>query len=569
MDLHSIIPEKNSTINAGCVLEQRKSWYNEWDIRKRGKRMKILSWLPFGKAAPEMEEGRGNVTGCDLAKLDALARPFAQDPFYRLRPPFSMEAAKLSIELSAAAYTLDLDPWREAGWDDFSILIDDSLQSGLTNEDAFNSRVKLLRAKAALRENNPVSQVLGALRQREKSDTVKAVCMLHAIPGEKYLLAIGFMGTGGRFYDWFSNFRFTPEEGFHRGFYQLCESFESYAEEIAFPALAKKLGLEKLTLSEILSDMRSLSSRFRLWMSGHSQGAAVMQVFTHRLMTRWGVLAQNMVGYGFASPTVATGRFVHDPAAYPLYHILNRDDAVGRIGGLLHLGLCAEYPAEEEFRERVYGLSTDEKTVAAREQLAFFMEGMTDTPAVILHVMALLQCLREEKGPEGLGELVNSWWAIPAVDKVLWRTTDRVMEAISRLTESMRQAHIALTGYAVNETALARVMENLRPVVKETPVRVLISALSDYGVPPHRLYDSENGKGAYAAIVQEGLAQLEPFIWVKVAQSMPVRRYGTWNMEDVWPAGRFGTGTRVKRMTLRPPERRGCARLSYSARRRK
>lgn len=528
--------------------------------------MKILSRLPFAKN-PAPARGNGPVTGCDLARLDSLVRPFAQDPFYRLRPPFLLEAAKLSLELSAAAYTLNLQPWKEAGWDDFSILIDDSLQSGLTNEDTLQSRLKLHLAKAALRESNPVAQVIGALRQREKSDTVKAVCMLHALPGEKWLLAIGFMGTGSRFYDWFSNFRFTPEEGFHRGFYQLCESFEAYAEEITFPGAARALGLEKLTLGEILLEMRSLSSRFRLWMSGHSQGGAVMQVFTHRLMTQWGVLAQNMNGYGFASPTVATGRFIHDPAAYPLCHILNRDDPVTRMGGLLHLGLCAEYPADEAFRERTYIRSADEKNVQLREKLSFLMEGMTDMPAVILRMTALLQCLMDEKGTEGVGELVNSWWSIPAVDKVLWRTTDKVLEGIEKIVQGAREAHIALTGYAINEDALRRVRKQLRPIVRENSVYDLITALWEYGSLPHRLYDADGLKGAYAAILREGFAELEPFIWLKVAQAMPVRRYGKWDLNESWPAGAFATGARVRRMALRTPEYRGCARLSYSARR--
>lgn len=530
--------------------------------------MKILSKLPFAKGEREAPSvGRGAVTGCDLSAPDALTLPFAQDPFYRLRPPFSPDAARLSLELSAAAYTLELEPWREAGWDDFSILIDDSLQSGLTGEDSLQNRVKLLRAKAALREVNPVSQVLGALRQRERSDTVKAVCMLHPLHGERWLLAIGFMGTGNRFYDWISNFRFTPEEGFHRGFYQLCESFEAYSEEITFPGAARALGLEKLTLGEILLEMRSLSSRFRLWMSGHSQGGAVMQVFAHRLITQWGVLPQNMVGYGFASPTVATGRFVHDPAAYPLYHILNSDDAVGRMGGLVHLGLCAEYPADEAFRRRIYGLSTEPAAEALRKRLAFFMEGMTDTPAVILRVTALVQCLLEEKGSEAVSEVVNSWWATPAVDKVLWRTTDRVLEGAERLTENLRQAHLALTGYAMNEAALRRAREALCPIVRETTVRALIGALSEYGGPPHRLYDSENAKGAYAAIVQEGFDLLQPFIWLKTANGLPVRRYGEWDVNAAWPISALRTAARTKRMAVRTPARRGSARLSHSAKR--
>jgi len=142
--------------------------------------MSLFSWLPFGRKtdpAAVDEKMRGPVTGCDLSAVSALVRPFARDPFYRLRPPFSQEAAQLSAELADTAYTLHLDPWKAAGWNDFSILIDDSLQSGM-DHDGVSSRFKLFKAKAALREYNPLSQLAGALRQREKSDTIKAVCMM-------------------------------------------------------------------------------------------------------------------------------------------------------------------------------------------------------------------------------------------------------------------------------------------------------------------------------------------------------------------------------------------------------
>ena len=199
--------------------------------------------------------GLGPITGRDLSGLDSLVRPFVRDPFNRLRPPFSREAAELSLELASMAYTLDLEPWAEAGWNDFSIQIDDALQSGLTHGTsadgerirALINTLKVRRAKAALRERNPVSQVMSALRQRERSDTIKAVCMMHPLPEGRFLLAIGFMGTGKRFYDWISNFRFTTEEGFHKGFYQLCTYFEEGAESIVFPATAQALGFKKPT----------------------------------------------------------------------------------------------------------------------------------------------------------------------------------------------------------------------------------------------------------------------------------------------------------------------------------
>lgn len=535
--------------------------------------MSLFSWLPFGRkaesAAPVDEKLRGAVTGCDLSAVDALTRPFARDPFYRLRPPFSPEAAQLSVELANTAYTLDLDAWKAAGWNDFSILIDDSLQSGM-DHDGVVSRFKLLRAKAALREYNPLSQLAGALRQRERSDTIKAVCMMRPTEDGHWLLAISFMGTGKRFYDWISNFRFTPEEGFHRGFVQLCESFEMNAEEIVFPAAAEALGLEKLTLGEVFSEMRSLSSRFRLWMAGHSQGGAVMQVLTHRLMNDWGVLAQNMAGYGLASPTVATGRFVYDPAAYPLYHFINRDDPVPRMGALLHLGLCLEYQPDEAFRTQVYDLSMLESDVALRESFQFFEEGMQDMPSVLTHMTAMLEVLAEEKGAEGMNELLASWWAIPAVDKVLWRAGDRALDALERLLLSAREAHLALIGREMDERELNALRGRIRPLVKSTPARRLLEVFAALGAAPHRLTDTEasKGDGAYAAIVMTKLDELRPFIWIKSSAGLPVRRYGDWTDAGQWPELDTPVFAHVRRRRAGALPMQGKLRISYSAQRR-
>lgn len=482
--------------------------------------------------APRHPVGQGPITGCDLSELTSLSGPFVRDPFDRLRPPFSREAAELSLELASMAYTLDLDPWAEAGWNDFSIQIDDTLQSGLTHGAsadgermrALINALKVRRAKAALRERNPVSQVMSALRQRERSDTIKAVCMMHPLPEGRFLLAIGFMGTGKRFYDWISNFRFTTEEGFHKGFYQLCTYFEQGAESIVFPATAQALGLEKLTLGEVLSEMKSLSSRFRLWMAGHSQGGAVMQVFCHRLMTDWGVLAQNMTGYGFASPTVATGRLVHDPAAYPLYHILNSDDMVPRMGALLHLGLCLEYPADDDFRERCYDLSPLPADVAARLALAPYQRAMVDTPTILMYGTAFFQCMAEEKGEEGLGSLLDRKWAIPAVDRMLQAAGGKAMDLLDRLIENAQNGHAALTGQPMDEQALAALRDRMRPVVHAFPFRRLMGAVLAYCMPPHHLVHRQQD-GAYAVIVKDGLKRLRPFVWVNPARGMPMKRY--------------------------------------------
>jgi len=535
-------------------------------------RLNILSWFPFAKRETPPSAGTpgtGPITGCDLSRPESLTRPFAQGPFYRLRPPFSYEAAAMSLELADMTYSLDLEPWTQAGWGDMSILIDDSLYSDVSQGDgreglqSIASSWRLLRAKADLKEWNPESQVKSALRQREKSDTVKAVCMMHPMEGGRYLLAIGFMGTGSRFYDWFSNFRFTTEEGFHRGFYQLCQSFEENAESIRFPQTAGALGLEKLTLGEVLMEMRSLSSRFRLWMAGHSQGGAVMQVFAHRLMNDWGVLAQNMVGYGFASPTVATGKLVYDPASYPLYHILNSDDIVPNLGALVHLGLCLDYPSNETMRALVYDPIEEEEDREAMQLLCPFREGMRDTPSSMLHITALLQCLAEEKGEEGLRELMSRWWAFSAVDRVLVQASGRGMDMLSRILGALQEGYAAMTGQLMKDAALAPLRDDVRPVVQALSVRRLVSALILYALPPHRTVfrGEKSADGAYAYIVKNGLKDVRPFIWAKPERGLPVREYARWTDAESWPEPIYAFA-RAKRGARIIPERRGKLRLA-------
>lgn len=547
--------------------------------------MNVPSWFPLipravkparpGEEAQARAAGCGPVTGRALDELESLTLPFVRDPFYRLRPPFSREAAELSLELADMTYTLELEPWMEAGWNDFSIQIDDTLQSGMTHGGsadgermrALINAFKVRRAKAALRERNPVSQVMSALRQRERSDTIKAVCMMHPLPQGRFLLAIGFMGTGKRFYDWISNFRFTTEEGFHKGFYQLCTYFEQGAESIVFPATAQALGLEKLTLGEVLSEMRSLKSRFSLWMTGHSQGGAVMQVFCHRLLTDWGIPMQNMVGYGFASPTVATGRLVYDPAAYPLYHILNSDDMVPRMGALLHLGLCLEYPADTALRERCYGLSALPADVAAREALRPCQQAMVDTPSILLYSTAFLQCVAEEKGEEGLNNLLGRKWAVPAVDRVLVMAGDKAMDLLSRLIENAQNGHIALTGHPMDAEDLRALRERMRPMVRDIPFRRLAGAVLAYAMSPHHLVRGQE-EGAYAAIVRDGLERLRPFIWLNAGEGMPVRRYAaqeelTHASREMAPAAARRRAPRVQAAARRPAM--GVRRMGLSA----
>ncbi len=481
-----------------------------------------------------VRSGIGPITGCDLTALDCLRLPFQQDPFFRLRPPLSHEAMALSLELAAMTYHLELEDWMNAGWTDCSIQIDNTLQSGVTTGESTSGEQmralmngwKLYRAKAALRERNPIMQILGALRQRERSDTIKAVTLLRKQATGKYVVAIGFMGTGHRFYDWFSNLRFTTEEGFHKGFSQLTEYFEQSADRILFPDTAAELGLERLTLADILTEMKSADSRFFLWMAGHSQGAAVMQIFTHKLLSDWRVLPQNVVGYGFASPTVATGRLVYDPARYPLYHVLNSDDVVPRVGALLHLGLCLEYQAHEAFRKAAYGLNHSAKAVEVRKALQPFVLQMKDTLSIMEICVAFCYCLLEEKGEENLSQLIDKRWTVAPIERVLTYAGDKALDVVKAIAGYAESGYMSLTGHGMDKGRVALLKGSMGPVVRQYTMRQLLTALHDVSVPPHLIMrDNFRAIGAYSYIENRGWTTLKPFIWVKQKDALPIQKF--------------------------------------------
>ncbi len=541
--------------------------------------------LPGASFTPALESpvssprvGRGRVTGCDLASLSCLRQPFRSDPFSRLRPPLSREAMTLSLELAAMPYYLELDDWMNAGWTDISIQIDNTLQSGVTRgESASGEQMralintwKLYRAKSALRERNPIAQVLGALRQREKSDTIKAVTMLRKTAEGRYLVAIGFMGTGSRFYDWFSNFRFTTEDGFHKGFFQLTDYFEQSAERVFFPDTAAELELERLTLADVLEEMKSPDSRFFLWMAGHSQGAAVMQIFCHKLLTDWGVLPQNVLGYGFASPTVATDQLSFDPGRYPLYHIISSDDIVPRMGALQHLGLGLAYQAHDAFRQQAYGWSTDPEDVAVREALRPFTLQMTDMLAIMEVCVAFCYCVVEEKGEDNINALIDKKWTVAPIEWALSFAGDKVQDMMAAIARYSESGYTALAGHGMDPARLELLKHGLRPVVEAFTLRQLIGGLHALTVPPHVIMREHfRFPGSYSNIVLRGWAMLKPFLWVRQESGLPERRYAdaiAWadGPSAAKPARPKAPGAR-RRSTTRTPVPKGARSKSVSA----
>jgi hypothetical protein len=475
----------------------------------------------------------GEITGVPLGDTDCLFAPAGADPFGNLRRPLTQDGMRLSLELARMAYTLELEQWMRAGWTDVSVQVDNQLTTGFRarEDDGIGDRIqaalgslRLTRARMAIREHNPLSQVTGALRQREESDTIKAVVMARPAGDGRFVLAVGFMGTGARFYDWFSNFRVGTEGGFHKGFYQLTQAFVKNEAQIHFPDTAEALGLEKLTLLDIFSEMRTENSRFSLWMAGHSQGAAVMQVYCDYLLRLKRIPRERIFGCGFASPTVAADNVIEDSEAYPLYHVLNADDLVSRMGALKHLGLCLQYTPDAAFRNAAYGWSQAPENLDARRNAERLTLHITDTPSFLTAFTAFLQVVCEEKSDDAIFGVSEGLLSIAPIDRMFSFAGRKAKHTLLTMIAYMRKTYREICGHDMDETAVDYLKEICRPVVQDMPLKHLLGALYDRLYPPHSLYSSL-GNGAYCHIVNECAGQLKPFFWQDDPAAAPYRKY--------------------------------------------
>ncbi len=494
---------------------------------------------------------RGRLTYADLSRTAAFFLPWEQDPWGRLRPPFSQELMRLSLELSSTAQDLRISDWMRAGWTDFNFQVDNKLLGGGVSPAPVSEARQFLynrwaayRARANLRQLNPVSQVFSAIRQREQSDTGKAVMMIKAAQDGCYVVAIGFRSTGSRFYDWFSNFRFASENGMNQGFLQLARQFDGNAERVMFPETARALGMSGLSLAHILQEARHHNSRFKLWLTGHSQGAAVMQVLTYLMIQESGVLPENIVGYGFASPTVLMGKALQDPAAYPLYHVLNGDDYVPRAGAQMHLGVCLYYPAGEELRRAAYGWRETPEAQKARDAVKALTRPMVDMPTLIEYGMAYLQTLAGMPMADMLCALNLMRFRILPIKQVLTMAGTSQQSLLQSVRRRVEKAYRTLTGHELKQARLDDLQSEFQAAMAKVGPSEFTRAIGEMLYWPHVLKNNPGkSHSAYQYIVLRGVSALHPAIWQsgspprRLWLSLPEDAAATSYMQEALPLG--------------------------------
>lgn len=454
----------------------------------------------------------------DLSNMAPLMAAWVSDPWGKLRPPLSVEAAEMSAVLAQCTYRMDVDRWVQAGWRDVTIQVDGELTDGVDSGDGsarqrLTSAWKLFRVRQRMRGGHPLGEVVGAWRQRQKSDTGKAIVMIHPADLGRYVVAISFMGTGERMYDWVSNFRLTEESGTHKGFLQLTRQFEDNEGDIDFPDTARELGLERLTLRHVLEEAKNPNSRFTLWLCGHSQGAALMQVYAHHKIKEDGVLPRNLVGYGFAAPSVMSGLAVDDPSAYPLYLIQNSEDVVTRMGAQVHLGVQLIYPAGEMLRSQCYTWSNAPKAVENRRLVAGVLRHMTDTPSCLEVTMAYLNVLGSF-APEELVETLGRLAQRLPIRRLLNAADQRADKLLRAINRHLAAAYAEITGSPVSMERVAELQVDIAQIIAQMGLKAFTNAQMEWMQQCHRIGMDVSGKiSPYLYIVREGIEELRPAVW--------------------------------------------------------
>ena len=443
--------------------------------------------------------GFGQHTMIDLSNVRAL--------YDAKNTGYSRDAGRFALELAATAKDYRVRSWLDAGWTDMTMQVDRRLLSGVSSvekerairQDLRNALTPIV-ARGYAAASGPLYQAHWLLSQLDDKETGKAIVMVHPLPDERYLVAIGFAGTGGRLYDWLTNLQFENQDGFHAGFQSLVDQFMNNAHKISFPLAAEQLQRESLTLRDVFDDLRKPNSRFRVFAAGHSQGAAVLQVWTHRMISFEKVLPEYLLGYGFGTPSVAVDDY--PCGALPVTLINNSDDVFSRMGFSKHLGEIYVYSADDDLREKCYESVVDSdlfrRILANLSGIKNTAEGLFSTAAF----MYALSYIDEKDAHEVLSSFVR---IMPYMGEDLSRST------ILLLRRFFRQNYAVATGAEPNEEALAARAITYYEAMQRLGAVAFSQALYQAIMLPHHLVNRDKnnpGMSAYEFITVRGYDNL-------------------------------------------------------------
>ena len=446
----------------------------------------------------------GRFTQVDLADLGFLSR---ENP---AGMSFNREAARFALELAAVAYDFSVDRWLDAGGPTSPSGGREAAGGVALPQYADRPLVRACQRVAAAPRQAPHRFPAGhqagpgVLWKPTPQQTGKAITMIRAMEDGRFAVIIGFMGTGKRRMDWESNFRLAHPEGYHQGFLDLTRQFEENSGRIQFEQTAQLLGRPSLSLQDVLGACREKDSRFVLFAAGHSQGAAVLQLWMLRRLSE-GVLPGNMAGYGFASPSVAA--LPHQGRELALYHLINSDDLVPRVGLFYHLGRSFVYHAHKAFRDYCYCGWNSHPLFMRQLGMVKDHRGTMDMLALLIAYLEALSRMEQDKVAEAVALIAGGGFA----ERMLLKR-DEPLAGVLRLMGRMLRRHYELAGGApVDEKATAALADTLIPMIEEEGAENFTRMMLQVMSVPHALVFRDAttpGLAPYAYMVLRGYADL-------------------------------------------------------------
>lgn len=452
----------------------------------------------------------------DLDQTWMFRLPWSQDPWGIPRPALTPEAVRMSARLASDTYDLSPQAWMDAGWTDVTLQIGKSLMT-MREQESQNPLEKLTESvkrhfvTSTLRGKNPIGQVAGVIQSKDEAESGKAMVMAHAAPDGHTVIAISFMGTGLQLGDWIGNLRMTVDEGCHRGFLELTRLFERNEAAIELPETAKRLGLDKLTLRDVIDRVRQGDERFTFWLCGHSQGAAVLQLWCMRKIGLEQVPPRAIIGFGFAPPTVCMARLLQKPGALPIYGMINADDLVPRSGCETHLGLLLRYPGSEEQRAACYAPVKDEQAAHAMEvaaELAAHIVDMRTCAEVSIALLRVLMSLAPDDLLVAMSLIGSTKRGVAA--RVSAAAGNQVVRLLRYLERHVAAGHRTIYGKPCDEGRILRNMTLIQAKAEAVGLRPLMQAISQYMMQTHSCKPVDGARmGTYPWIAAYGLDACE------------------------------------------------------------
>ncbi len=180
---------------------------------------------------------------------------FYTDEWGYKRRRYNQELAIRSLAFSKASYNMRIVPFITDGWLDYTLIYEGKIRARADDWNIAPSGRKIL---------------MSSVRQLIASQSAKAVVMGRPTSRHTAVINITFTGTKHAA-DWLNNIKVGVSNQLHRGFYELASQFDSLTDQIHLSLLARTMGLEDLTLTEVFQEAARPDSRFKIWITGHSQ----------------------------------------------------------------------------------------------------------------------------------------------------------------------------------------------------------------------------------------------------------------------------------------------------------